>query len=229
MKNYVDVLITGATGMVGKSVLLECIRDNRVKNIYLVNRVTVNIKSPKIIEFIVDDFLKVGDLKKKIKNCDACFHCMGITSFGQNSNYYYKVTYEMTKSLADLVYGINPNSIMTYVSGEGTSTKENSIIDWANVKGKTENYILNRGLKDAYMFRLGLLIPENGIKAKTKLYNLFYTIMTPFYPLMKLIPSITTSSKLGLAMINCLYFPEDHKYLDNRKINNLSKMHLSKL
>lgn len=227
MKNYVDVLITGATGMVGKSVLLECIRDNRVKNIYLVNRVSVNIKSPKIIEFIVDDFLKVGDLKKKIKNCDACFHCMGITSFGQNSNYYYKVTYEMTKSLADLVYDINPNSIMTYVSGEGTSTKENSIIDWANVKGKTENYILNRGFKDAYMFRLGLLIPENGIKAKTKLYNLFYTIMTPFYPLMKLIPSITTSSKLGLAMINCVYFPENDKYLDNRKINNLSKMHLN--
>lgn len=227
MKNYVDVLITGATGMVGKSVLLECIRDNRVKNIYLVNRVAVNIKSPKIIEFIVDDFLKVGDLKKKIKNCDACFHCMGITSFGQNSNYYYKVTYEMTKSLADLVYDINPNSIMTYVSGEGTSTKENSIIDWANVKGKTENYILNRGFKDAYMFRLGLLIPENGIKAKTKLYNLFYTIMTPFYPLMKLIPSITTSSKLGLAMINCVYFPENDKYLDNRKINNLSKMHLN--
>lgn len=227
MKNYVDVLITGATGMVGKSVLLECIRDNRVKNIYLVNRVPVNIKSPKIIEFIVDDFLKVGDLKKKIKNCDACFHCMGITSFGQNSNYYYKVTYEMTKSLADLVYDINPNSIMTYVSGEGTSTKENSIIDWANVKGKTENYILNRGFKDAYMFRLGLLIPENGIKAKTKLYNLFYTIMTPFYPLMKLIPSITTSSKLGLAMINCVYFTENDKYLDNRKINNLYKMHLN--
>ena len=74
------------------------------------------------------------------------------------------------------------------------------------------------------MFRLGLLIPENGIKAKTKLYNLFYTIMTPFYPLMKLIPSITTSSKLGLAMINCVYFPENDKYLDNRKINNSDKL-----
>ena len=222
-----DILITGSTGMVGRSVLNECIKDKRVDKIYLINRVPINIKSPKIIEFIVDDFLKVGDLKKKIKNCDACFHCMGITSFGQNSNYYYKVTYEMTKSLADLVYDINPNSIMTYVSGEGTNTKENSIIDWANVKGKTENYILNRGFKDAYMFRLGLLIPENGIKAKTKLYNLFYTIMTPFYPLMKLIQSITTSSKLGLAMINCVYFPENDKYLDNRKINNLSKMHLN--
>ena len=221
-----DVLITGSTGMVGKSVLQECINDKRVKNIYLINRIPVNLKSPKICEFILTDFLKVSELKKNIENCDACFHCMGITSFGQSSEYYYKVTYEMTKAITDLIYSINSNSIMTYVSGEGTSTNENSKISWANVKGKTENYILNKGLKDAYMIRLGLLIPENGIKAKTKLYNLFYTLMTPLFPVMKLIPSITTSSKLGLAMINSVYYANSNKYLDNKKINKLSKMHL---
>ena len=221
-----DVLITGSTGMVGKSVLNECIKDDRIGKIYLVNRVPVNLKSSKISEFILDDFLKMGELKNKINHCDACFHCMGITSFGQKSDYYYRVTFEMTKVLTDLVYEINPNSVMTYVSGEGTSKNENSKITWANVKGKAENYILNRGLKDAYMIRLGLLIPENGIKAKTKLYNLFYTLMTPLYPLMKLLPTITTSSKLGLAMINCLYFPSKNKYLDNKKINKLSRMHI---
>ena len=221
-----DVLITGSTGMVGKSVLYQCIRDNRVKNIVLINRLPVDLKNEKITELIIEDFLNIGELKSKINNCDACYHCMGITSFGQNSDYYYKVTFEMTKVLTDLVYKINPNAVMTYVSGEGTSTKENSNIPWANVKGKTENYILNKGLKDAYMIRLGLLIPENGIKAKTKLYNLFYTLMKPLYPLMKLLPTITTSSKLGLAMINCLYFPLKNKYLDNKKINNLCKIHL---
>jgi len=221
-----DVLITGSTGMVGKSVLYQCIRDNRVKNIVLINRLPVDLKNEKITELIIEDFLNIGELKSKINNCDACYHCMGITSFGQNSDYYYKVTFEMTKVLTDLVYKINPNAVMTYVSGEGTSTKENSNIPWANVKGKTENYILNKGLKDAYMIRLGLLIPENGIKAKTKLYNLFYTLMKPLYPLMKLLPTITTSSKLGLAMINCLYFPSENKYLDNKKINNLCKIHL---
>ena len=223
-----DVLITGSTGMVGKSVLQECINDKRVKNIYLINRLPVNLKSPKISEFIISDFLKVGEVKKKIKNCDACFHCMGITSFGQNSEYYYRVTYEMTKAITDLVYSINSNSIMTYVSGEGTSTKENSKIPWANVKGKAENYILNIGLKDAYMIRLGLLIPENGIRPKTKLYYLFYTLMRPIYPLMKLFPTITTSSKLGLAMINSFYYPLSDKFLDNRKINKLSHLHLNK-
>jgi len=221
-----DVLITGSTGMVGKSVLYQCIRDNRVKNIVLINRLPVDLKNEKITELIIEDFLNIGELKSEINNCDACYHCMGITSFGQNSDYYYKVTFEMTKVLTDLVYEINPNAVMTYVSGEGTSTKENSNIPWANVKGKTENYILNKGLKDAYMIRLGLLIPENGIKAKTKLYNLFYTLMKPLYPLMKLLPTITTSSKLGLAMINCLYFPLKNKYLDNKTINNLCKIHL---
>ena len=221
-----DVLITGSTGMVGKSVLYECINDDRIGKIYLINRVPVNLKSSKVSEFILDNFLKMGELKNKISHCDACFHCMGITSFGQKSDYYYKVTFEMTKVLTDLVYEINPNSVMTYVSGEGTSKNENSKITWANVKGKAENYILNKGLKDAYMIRLGLLIPENGIKAKTKLYNLFYTLMTPLYPLMKLLPTITTSSKLGIAMINCLYFPLNDKYLDNKKINKLSKMHI---
>ena len=212
--------------MVGKSVLYQCIRDNRVKNIVLINRLPVDLKNEKITELIIEDFLNIGELKSKINNCDACFHCMGITSFGQKSDYYYKVTFEMTKVLTDLVYEINPNAVMTYVSGEGTSTKENSNIPWANVKGKTENYILNKGLKDAYMIRLGLLIPENGIKAKTKLYNLFYTLMKPLYPLMKLLPTITTSRKLGLAMINCLYFPLKNKYLDNKTINNLCKIHL---
>ena len=47
-----DVLITGSTGMVGKSVLNECIKDDRIGKIYLVNRVPVNLKSSKIYEFI---------------------------------------------------------------------------------------------------------------------------------------------------------------------------------
>ena len=123
-----DVLITGSTGMVGKSVLYQCIRDNRVKNIVLINRLPVDLKNEKITELIIEDFLNIGELKSKINNCDACYHCMGITSFGQNSDYYYKVTFEMTKVLTDLVYEINPNAVMTYVSGEGTSTKENSNI-----------------------------------------------------------------------------------------------------
>ena len=81
-----DVLITGSTGMVGKSVLYQCVNDNRVKNIILINRVSVDLKNEKITELIIEDFLNIGELKSKINNCDACYHCMGISSFGQNSD-----------------------------------------------------------------------------------------------------------------------------------------------
>ncbi len=222
------VLITGSTGMVGKSVLYECVNDDRIKKIFLINRVPVDLKSSKISEFVINDFLNLGKLKNEIDHIDACFHCMGITSFGQKADYYYKVTFTMTKALTDFVYEINPKSVMAYVSGEGTSTGEKSKISWANIKGKAENYILNKGLKDAYMIRLGLLVPENGIKAKTILYNLFYTLMIPLFPLMKKIPSITSSSNLGKAMINCMYFPQENKYLDNKIINKLSLIYTRK-
>ena len=131
-----DVVITGSTGMVGKSILDECIKDNRVNKIFLISRSSLGLKNSKIFEFVIKDFLKASELKTKIKSCDACFHCMGITSFGHNKKYYYKVTFEMTKEITDLVYEINPNAVMTYVSGEGTSSKQNSKISWANVKGK---------------------------------------------------------------------------------------------
>ena len=55
-----------------------------------------------------------------------------------NKKNYYKVTFEMTKEITDLVYEINPNAIMTYVSGEGTSSKQNSQI-------LMRKYILNKG------------------------------------------------------------------------------------
>ena len=74
-----DVLITGSTGMVGKSVLHECIKDDRINKIYLINRSGSGIKNPKISELVIKDFLLVKNLKSKIKGCDACFHCMGIT------------------------------------------------------------------------------------------------------------------------------------------------------
>ena len=44
-----DVLITGSTGMVGKSVLNECINDDRIGKIYLINRGPVNLK---VLEFM---------------------------------------------------------------------------------------------------------------------------------------------------------------------------------
>ena len=93
---------------------------------------------------------------------------------------------------------------------------------WARVKGKTENMVLNRGFKDAYAIRLGGLIPAPGIRSRTGWINTLLLLFRPFFGLMKKMKSITTSEKLGKAMINSALYPQEKKHLENPDINALA-------
>ena len=216
------VIITGSTGMVGKGVLIQCLEDNRIKKILLVNRTSIKLNNPKIKEIICDNFLNLADYEKDFIGYDACFHCMGISVVGSSDKYYKTTTYDITKIITDLVFKGNKNAVFNYVTGEGTDSSEKGPIRWARIKGKTENYILQKGFKDSYMFRAGIIIPEKGIKSRTKIYNLFYVLMRPVYPILKLLPFITTTSKLGNAMINTLFFSYKKKIINNIHINKIS-------
>ena len=216
------VIITGSTGMVGKGVLLQCLDDNRISKVLVVNRSPIEIEHIKIKEIICEDFLNLENYKKDFIGYDACFHCMGISVVGSSDEHYKTTTYDITKIITDLVFKGNEKAVFNYVTGEGTDSSEKGPIRWARIKGKAENYILQKGFKDSYMFRAGIIIPEKGIKSRTKIYNLFYVLMRPVYPILKLLPFITTTSKLGNAMINTLFFNYKKKIINNIHINKIS-------
>jgi hypothetical protein len=88
-----------------------------------------------------------------------------------------------------------------YVSGSGTDSSERGRSMWARVKGKTENDLLRLPFKAAYMFRPGIILPSNGVKSKTKMYQLLYDVLRPFYPILRKLKSVVTSEQLGKAMI----------------------------
>jgi uncharacterized protein YbjT (DUF2867 family) len=216
------VILTGATGMVGRSTLNECLANDKVKEVLAINRRSLGLKHPKLKELIHSDFMDFSEAVEHFKGYDACFHCMGVTSVGKDEAEFSKYTYDITKSLADACYAANPDMVMNYVSGAGTDTSEKGSTMWARVKGKTENYILNKGFKDAYMFRLGALIPEGEVSSGVSWYKYIYIAMTPFFPLLKKLSSFTTSSKFGTAMINTVLYPQELKHLENKDINQLA-------
>ena len=223
-----NVLITGATGMVGKGVLLECLRNPQIESVVLLNRRKINVQDAKIREILLDDFSKLETIKDQLKNIDACFHCMGVSSVGMSEEKFSELTFDITKNLADICYGINPKMTFNYVSGTGTDSTEKGRTMWARVKGRTENHILGRGFEKAYMFRPGFIIPENGIKSRTPLYNSIYVVMRPFFPLFKRMSSITTTTKIGQAMILTALNPKtDNIFLENRQINALAEEFVS--
>ena len=217
-----NVIITGSTGMVGKGVLLECIDGDRIENILIINRNPLNLTHPKVKEIIHKDFSEFTSIKEQLVGYNACFHCMGVSSAGMSEQKFNYFTYTMTKALASTLYQINPDMVFNYVSGTGTDGSEKGRIMWARVKGKTENMILKMGFKDAYMFRPGAIIPEGGIKSRTPLYNALYILLRPFFPLLKKMKSVTTTRKLGMAMINVIFNPQPLKHLEGKNINQQS-------
>ena len=51
------VILTGSSGMIGKGVLLECLDNNHIEEVLVINRRPTTINHPKLKEIIHQDFL----------------------------------------------------------------------------------------------------------------------------------------------------------------------------
>lgn len=216
------IVITGSTGMVGKSVLLACLANNSVTEIVLFNRSAVHLQSTKITEVIISSFEEIAQYTEELKNVNAVYHCMGVSAVGLSEKQYHKFTFEYTQILADAVFENSKNAVFTYVSGVGTDSSETGNSMWARVKGKTENYILNKGFKDAYAFRPGGILPPKGVKSKTRWYNALYVVLRPFFPLLQKSKHIVTGIDIGKAMLAVTQKPVNQKVIDPILINQLA-------
>jgi uncharacterized protein YbjT (DUF2867 family) len=198
------VIITGASGMVGKGVLLQCLDHPDVEKILSIGRSELDMDHPKLIQLIHEDFSDFSDILEQLKGYDACYLCMGVSAAGLSEQEYHKMTYEYTLALAKPLIEINPKMICIYVSGQGTDSSEKGRTMWARVKGKTENTLLGLGFKQAFMFRPGGIIPKQGIKPSSKLYRRMLFLFGWLLPIIKAIApsSIVNSNQIGLAMIN---------------------------
>ena len=199
-----NVILTGATGMVGKGVLLESLDHQLVDKVLVIGRNPVGIKHPKLKELIHHDFSNFSGVTDELKGYNACFFCMGISSVGMKESDYKRITYDFTLALARELHVLNPKMTVTYVSGEGTDSSEKGRIMWARVKGKTENDILKLGFKQAFMFRPGFIIPLRGIKSRTKDYQFVYDYFMWLVKLIRALApnSVVTTTQVGLAMIH---------------------------
>lgn len=217
-----NVLLFGATGMVGDGVLHECLADSRVDSVLAVTRSPLIVTHPKLRELRRKDFFDYRDVARDFESIDACFFCLGVSSVGMKEQDYYHQTYDLTLSAASALANARPNATFCYVSGEGTDSSERGRSMWARVKGKTENALLALPL-DAYMFRPGFIRPRAGARSKTRWYRLMYAVLGPLYPLFyRLAPRhVTTSENLGRAMIEVATNGYTKRVLENSDINQI--------
>jgi len=198
-----NVLIFGATGMVGQGVLRECLLGPDVQVVQTVGRTPTGLKHPKLREIVRSDLLDYTEIESALRGFDACFFCLGVSSTGMSESEYERVTYTVTMTAAQTLSRLNPGMTFIYVSGAGTDSSEEGRIMWARVKGKTENALLRLPFKAAYMFRPGAIQPVHGARSKTPAYRVIYSLAKPVLPLLRrLFPRhILTTEELGRAML----------------------------
>ena len=196
-----NVLLFGASGMIGQGVLRECLLDDRVKSVIAVVRAPLGFTHPKLRELMHRDFTDFHSLAREFEAVDACFFCLGISSAGKGEDEYRRITYDYTLAAARALPA-NPELTFIYVSGEGTDSTERGLSMWARVKGRTENDLLAMPFH-AYMFRPGYIQPLHGVTSKTPTYRWLYVGMSWLYPLVRrLLPKhVTTTENLGRAML----------------------------
>ncbi|WP_411822500.1 NAD-dependent epimerase/dehydratase family protein [Leptospira sp. 'Mane'] len=198
MNQKIKVILTGATGMVGEGVLLECLKNEDIGSVLIVNRRPSNMNHPKLKEIIIPNFSDLKNFEKELKGYDVCYFCLGVSSAGMKEDKYYELTYTLTLDFAKLISKINPGSQFFYISGARTDSTEKGSTMWARIKGKTENDLRKLGFAKVFAVRPGYLHPTPGMKNTLVYYKYFswmYPILRKFFP-----KSASSLEELGRAM-----------------------------
>jgi uncharacterized protein YbjT (DUF2867 family) len=216
----VNVLIFGATGMVGQGVLRESLLDSDVQLVQTVGRTATAIQNPKLREITHADFWHYEAIEENLRGFNACFFCLGVTSTGMTESDYSHVTYDIALAVAQTLSRLNPEMIFIYVSGAGADSSEQGRVMWARVKGRAENAVLSLPFKAAYIFRPAVIQPLHGIKSRTRLYRVLYSITEPLLPLLRrIMPGyISTTEQIGRAMLIVARQGAPKRILESRDI-----------
>jgi len=217
------VLVFGASGMVGRGVLRECLLDPRVERVVSIGRSSLGLQDAKLREVVHCDLMDLAPIERERQGFDACFSCLGVSSAGMSESAYRRITFDLTLAVARTLAHRNPSMTFVYVSGAGTGTSEHGRTMWTRVKGATENALLDLPLRAPYMFRPGLIEPLHGIESKTASYRMPYKWVAPVLPPLRiLLPKyVTTTEQVGRAMLRVAHDGAPKRILEGADINAL--------
>jgi uncharacterized protein YbjT (DUF2867 family) len=213
------VIITGATGMVGEGVLLECLAQPAIEKVLAVARRPSGHSHPKLTECVVPDFRDLASIEPQLTGYDACFYCAGVSSVGMKEAEYTAITYDTPLHFAQTLVRLNPSMVLVHISGAHTDGTEQGKVMWARVKGKAENALARLPFKAVYNFRPSLMKPTPGqkhIKGSYKALLIFYPLLNLFFPGLPL-------SEVARAMINSVRFGAAKTVLEAKDMKELAQ------
>ncbi len=212
------LIIVGATGLVGQGVLAACRAATDVERIVLLGRHHMDIgDDAHVTQWQVADLCDIDGSEPGFAGLDACLYCAGVVP-GLSEAAYRKVTVDLTAHVARAFARANPQGTFVYVSGAGSDAS--AALMPMRVKGEAEEALRELGIR-TLMIRPGIVQPVDGVRSPHRARAAAYALVGPLLGVAtRSMPSMmTTSSRVGRAMLAALRHAPPPEVLENTDIN----------
>lgn len=210
-----NLLILGATGAAGSSLLEAALKDARVTEVRTISRRPIPVNAAKYRGTIHDDLFDYEKVGEAFIGVDHCFFCIGrAVSQVKDPADYRLLAFTAPRVAARTLAARSPAATFHYLSGAGASLQSRQ--RWARVKAEAEAELAKHGR--VICWRPG------AIDAKqTAGWPFFYKLVIPV--MRALAPSrkhYVTGEDLAVAMLEVAANGSTEQVIENTRIRDIA-------
>lgn len=198
-----QLVIVGATGMVGGYALRYALDHAAVGSVTSVGRRKLGISHPKLKELLHKNFADCSALADTLSGQDAAVYCLGTYTGSVSDAELRAITTDYTIEFARVLRSSSPNAAFSFLSGNGADPTGRSRLAFARYKGQAEKALLAAGFPRVYLFRPAYIYPVEPRKEPSFSYRLLRAV----YPLFQvLFPNqVIRADDLARTMVDVVF------------------------
>ena len=213
-------LVFGSSGLVGRHLLNQLIKDDNYNKIKIFVRSEPEINHSKV-EIIKTDFNNLENHKEEIKGND-CFFCIGTTKQNSpNKDEYQRIELDIPKEIAKIA---KSNSVNSFIFVSALYANPKSSGDYVRFKGLVEEELKELNFPKLAILRPSFLMGDRKEKRAGEKIGIFvFKLLSPLLlgPLKKMRP--IHSETVAKAMIRAANENSEKNILESNEIDELTK------
>jgi uncharacterized protein YbjT (DUF2867 family) len=213
-----NVLVFGATGSAGGSVLRACLAAPEVGEVRAITRRPLALPHPRLRALVHHDFLDYAGVEAAFDDVGACLFCLGISATQVSGEAAYRtVTRDFALAAARALEARSPAAVFHYVSGRGAHP--DSRMMWARVKAEAERDLV--AAVGAVCWRPAFIDGEASENAP-RLYQALRPLARLFRPLRSV---YVAGEDIGRAMLQATAEGVRGRVIENAELRDLADRH----